>query len=142
MGETDRGYSKPLPVLSGLAGEYYGWCKLGELRFQRCGDCAAWRHVPREMCAECGSSKWDWVRSSGKGTIFTWTTAAVPLHPAFKGATPYAAVVVEMEEGVRVVSEVVDCAPEDLAVDMPVEVVFEEVTPEVTLPKFKRARSS
>jgi len=60
-------------------------------------------------------------------------------HPAFKGATPYAPVVVETEEGVRIVSELVDCAPDAVAIDMPVEVVFDAVTPEVTLPKFRRA---
>jgi hypothetical protein len=132
-------YTKPLPVLEGMTGEFYAWCKKGELRFQRCKQCAAWRHVPREMCAECGSREWEWARSSGRGRVFTWTTSAVPLHPAFKGATPYAAVVIEMEEGVRLVSRVSDCAPEDLAIDMPVRVAFEAVTDAVTLPMFERA---
>src|SRR5688572_23161173 len=104
-------YIKPLPSLEGLSGEFYGWCRKGELRFQRCAECGVWRHVPREMCAACGSMKWEWARSSGRGRVFTWTTTAVPLHPAFKAATPYAAVVIEMEEGVRIVSEIVDCAP-------------------------------
>lgn len=131
-------YSKPLPVLEGLTEEFYGWCRKGELRFQRCTECSAWRHVPREMCAECGSTDWDWQRSSGRGKVFTWTVAARPLHPAFAGATPYAPAVIEMEEGVRVLSEVVDCPPGQLAIDMPVEVVFDPVTSEVTLPKFKK----
>ncbi len=131
-------YSKPLPVLEGLTEEFYGWCRKGELRFQRCTECSAWRHVPREMCPECGSTDWDWQKSSGRGVVFTWTVAARPLHPAFAGAAPYAPVVVEMEEGVRVLSEVIDCPPGDLAIDMPVEVVFDAVTPDVTLPKFKR----
>lgn len=131
-------YTKPLPLLEGFAGEFYAWCKKGELRFQRCSDCRAWRHVPREMCAECSSMTWTWERSSGRGSIFTWTVTAMPLHPAFKGATPYAPVVVEMEEGVRIVSEMVDTKPEDLRIDMAVEVAFEAVTDEVTLPKFRR----
>jgi uncharacterized OB-fold protein len=133
---------KPLPVLQGLTGEFYGWCKKGELRFQQCKPCRAWRHVPREMCAECGSTEWEWAPSSGRGRVFTWTTTAVALHPAFKGATPYAPVVVEMDEGVRIVSEMVDCPPDELAIDMPVEVIFDAVTPEVTLPKFKRSKGS
>jgi hypothetical protein len=131
-------YTKPLPALEGLNGQFFAWCKQGELRFQRCSDCGRWRHVPREMCAECGSMKWEWQRSSGRGRIFTWTVTAMPLHPAFKDATPYAPVVVEMDEGVRLVSEVVDCKPDDLAIDMPVEVLFDAVTPAVTLPKFRR----
>jgi uncharacterized OB-fold protein len=61
------------------------------------------------------------------------------MHPAFQDDVPYAPVVVEMEEGVRVLSRVVDCAPEELQMDMPVEVTFEAVTPDVTLPLFRRA---
>ena len=135
----ESAYARPLPVLQGLTGEFYAWCAKGELRFQLCESCDAWRHVPREMCAECGSMRWQWKRSSGRGRVFSWTTTAVALHPAFKGATPYAPVVVETEEGVRIVSELVDCAPDAIAIDMPVEVVFDAVTPEVTLPKFRRA---
>ena len=131
-------YKKPLPVLEGLSAEFYGWCKKGELRFQKCGDCGNWRHVPREMCPDCGSTEWDWQASSGKGTVFTWTVAARPLHPGFADAAPYAPVVVEMEEGVRVLTEIIDCPPSDLKIDMPVEVVFESVTDDVSLPKFKR----
>jgi uncharacterized OB-fold protein len=135
---SDTPYTKPLPVLAGMTGEFYAWCAKGELRFQRCTDCRTYRHVPREMCAECGSMSWEWAPSSGRGRVFTYTIAAVPLHPAFKGATPYAAVVVEMEEGVRIVSELVDCAPDAVAIDTPVEVVFDAVTPAISLPKFKR----
>jgi len=136
-----RTYTKPLPVLEGLTKQFYDWCKQGELRFQRCTDCSAWRHVPREMCPACGSWSWQWARSSGRGQVFTWTTAARPLHPAFKDSAPYAPVVVEMEEGVRLLSEMIDTAPDALAIGMPVQVAFEAVTDEVTLPKF-RARSS
>ncbi len=132
-------YAKPLPELEGLSEEFYAWCKKGELRFQKCRGCATWRHVPREMCAACGSTEWEWQRSTGRGKVFTWTVAVRPLHPAFAGAAPYAPVVVEMEEGVRVLSEIVDCDPSDLQVDMPVEVVFDAVTDAVTLPKFKRS---
>ncbi len=132
-------YKKPLPELDGLTAEFYGWCKKGELRFQRCLSCNGWRHVPREMCPECASTDWEWQRSSGKGKIFTWTVAERPMHPGFADAAPYAPVVVELEEGVRVLTEMTDCMPSDLVIDMPVEVTFEAVTPEVTLPKFKKS---
>jgi uncharacterized OB-fold protein len=129
----------PLPTLTGLAGEFYGWCQKHELRFQRCRSCATWRHVPRELCASCGSWDWEWARSSGRGTVFTWTVAVRAMHPAFQDAVPYAPVVVEMEEGVRILSRVTDCPPDALAVGMPVTVAFDDVTPEVTLPTFRRA---
>jgi uncharacterized OB-fold protein len=60
------------------------------------------------------------------------------MHPAFADDAPYAAAVIEMEEGVRLVSRVIDCPPDDLAIGMPVEVIFEDVTPEITLPVFRR----
>ncbi len=134
-------YKKPLPELEGFSGEFYGFCKEGELRFQRCTDCRQWRHVPREMCAACGSVNWEWELSSGRGTIFSWTVADRALHPKFADDTPYAPTVVEMDEGVRLLSQVVDCPPDDLEIGMPVEVVFDDVTHEVTLPKFRMSRT-
>ncbi|MFN8103575.1 MAG: enoyl-CoA hydratase-related protein [Acidimicrobiia bacterium] len=133
-------YTKPLPELDGFAADFYGFCREGELRFQRCKACGVWRHVPREMCAECGSFDWEWARSSGRGTVFSWTVVERALHPEFAKDTPYAAVVVEMEEGPRLISQVVDCDPADLEIGMAVDVVFEEVTHDVTLPKFKLRR--
>jgi uncharacterized OB-fold protein len=141
MSQAEAQIPRPLPLLEGFAGEFYAHCKRGELHFQRCGDCAAWRHVPREMCPECGSWNWEWARSSGRGRVFSWTVVARALHPAFQDACPYAPVVIEMEEGVRILSELVDCAPDALEIDMPVEVVFTDETEEVTLPRFRRIAS-
>lgn len=132
-------YNKPLPLMAGMTEEFYDFCKQRELRFQRCQRCGRWRHVPREMCAACGSWDWEWAKSSGRGRVFTWTVVARPMHPAFMQDVPYTAVVVEMEEGVRVVTTLVDCPPEDIRMNMPVEVVFEDVTKKVTLPRFRRA---
>jgi len=137
MGETPT--PKPLPELEGFAKDFYEGCQRGELLFQCCGGCDAWRHVPRELCAQCGSWEWAWKASSGRGRVFTWTVVTRPLHPAFAEAVPLAAVVVELEEGVRLLTHVVNCPPDELEMEMPVEVVFEAITPEVTLPKFRRA---
>jgi uncharacterized OB-fold protein len=128
----------PLPVLRDLAGEFYGWCATGELRFQRCTACSAWRHVPRELCPDCGSWEWEWARSAGRGTLFSWTLVERPMHPAFADNVPYAAAVVEMEEGVRIVTRI-DAPADDLAVGMALEVTFEKVAGDVTLPRFRRA---
>jgi uncharacterized OB-fold protein len=138
MSELGAAYDKPLPELEGFSGDFFGFCAEGELRFQRCGDCGVWRHVPRELCAECGSWTWSWERSSGRGSVFSWTVVGRALHPAFGESVPYAPVIVELAEGVRMLSSVVDCPPEELAIGMPVEVVFDAVTPEVTLPRFRR----
>ncbi len=140
MSEVGTEYHKPLPAMRDLTKQFYGWCKQRELRFQRCTNCGAWRHVPREVCAQCGSWQWEWARSSGRGKVFTWTVVKRAMHPAFQADVPYAASVIEMEEGVRLVSRVLDCGPDDLEMDMPVAVAFEDVSPEVTLPLFRRAR--
>jgi uncharacterized OB-fold protein len=139
MSQSAAQTARPLPEMEGLTKEFYDFCKRGVLHFQRCSDCRAWRHVPREMCAECGSWEWTWEASSGRGKIFSWTVVARALHPAFRDDAPYAPVIVEMEEGVRLLSQVIDVPPDALEIDMPVEVCFEAVTPEVTLPKFRRA---
>jgi len=72
--------------------------------------------------------------------VFTWTVVARAMHPAFQDSVPYAPVVIEMEEGVRLLSTVVDCTPDALQIGMAVEVVFEPVTPEITLPKFRKTK--
>lgn len=132
-------YFKPLPVLRGLAKEYYGWLKKHELHFQRCTNCGTWRHTPREICPNCGSSEVEWAKSSGKGKVYTWTVTHQPMHPTFVNDVPYAVVTVELEEGPRVITNVIDCPPDELKIGMPVTAVFEDVTDEVTLLKFKRA---
>jgi len=141
MSQAEAQIPTPLPVLEELAKDLYGHCKRRELHFQRCSDCGTWRHVPRDMCAACGSWSWEWARSSGRGQVFTWTVVVRALHPAFQDACPYAPVVIEMEEGVRILSKVTDCPPDQLEIDMLVEVVFEDVTEDVTLPMFRRVAS-
>lgn len=131
--------TRPLPVMSGLAKEFYDWCHQGELRFQRCNQCGSWRHVPREICGECTSFDWEWARASGEGVVYTWTVVARALHPAYATAVPYAAVVVELSEGVRLVSRVLDCPVDELRIGMPLRVDFEAVSADVSLPCFRRA---
>ena len=138
MTETHQ-YKRPVPKMRGFAAEFYAYCKQHELRFQRCASCGTWRHVPRDMCAQCGSFEWEWAKSSGKGKLFSWTTAMQPMLPQFADLVPYSPVVVELEEGVRMLSWLTDVKDDDLKLDLPVEVMFDDVTPEVTLPKFKRA---
>lgn len=128
-------YIKPLPQLTPDSKEFWDGCKRHELLIQRCKGCGTYRHYPRPMCHKCNSMNAEWVRVSGKGKVFSWTVTARAFYPGFE--VPYAVVIIELDEGVRMVSNVVDCKPEDLYIGMPVEVVFEDVTKEITLPKFK-----
>jgi uncharacterized protein len=117
--------NKPLPKPEGLNAEFYEHCARCELRFQRC-ECGVWRHPPRVLCVACGSERWEWALASGRGRVFTWTVTHQALHPAYADDVPYALLVVEMNEGVRMVSTLRDLDPVDLALDLPVEVMFEE----------------
>jgi uncharacterized OB-fold protein len=141
MTQTSTEYGKPLPTMAGFAKEFYEHCRQGELRFQRCTSCGKWRHVPRHKCGACSSWEWEWARSSGRGQVFSWTVVCRPMHPEFV-EVPYAPAIIEMEEGVRLVSWVVDCPPDELRKGLPVEVFFDSVTDEVTLPKFVKGASN
>ena len=132
-------YKLPFPRAGGRAAEFYAFCKNHELRFQRCSDCETWRHIPRDMCARCGSFKWEWARSSGKGKLFSWSTVTPPMMPQFAESVPYSPAIVELEEGVRMIAWLVGVRPDQLQLGMPLQVVFDDVTPEVTLPKFALA---
>jgi uncharacterized OB-fold protein len=125
----------PQPV--GLNAEFYAHCAAGELRFQRCTACATWRHPPRARCAACGSDAWEWALASGRGAVFSWTVTHRPLDPAFADEVPYAVLVVEMEEGPRVVGNLRGLAPSELTLGLPVSVVFEPVAEKVALTHFE-----
>ena len=126
------------PTPEGLNAEFYAACAKGKLYFQRCDACATWRHPPRTLCATCGSWKWSWQPSNGRGRVYTWTVTHQPLHPAFTDETPYAVIVVELEEGVRLVSGLRDCAPSELKLDLAVVVEIEKVSDTMALPFFRR----
>jgi len=79
----------------------------------------------------------EWVRVSGRGKVYTWTTIYQRYHPAFAEELPYNVTMVALEEGPRLLANIVDCKNEDLRIGMEVEVVFEDVTEEITLPKFR-----
>ena len=138
MSQTATEYEKPLPLMEGFSQEFYRRCQQQQLCFQRCTGCGKWRHVPRHRCGACGSWDWEWARSKGLGRVFSWTVVRRPMHPTFVEEIPYAPAIIEMDEGVRLVSWVVDCPPDELTKGTPVEVFFDAVTPEVTLPKFRR----
>jgi hypothetical protein len=137
-----RQVSRPVPDPDGLNAEWYSHCARGELRFQRCDSCKAWRHLPRLMCPQCGSSDWSWERSSGRGKIYTWTITHQAMHPAFTAEVPYAVIVVELDEGVRMVAGLRGLEPERLSLGLPVAVEFEPVADEVAMPWFRPVQAT
>lgn len=128
----------PLPAITPDVAPFYDAARRGELHFQRCTDCRAWRHYPRPACPACLSRAFTWERASGRGTVYTWTIVHGPTLPAFEAALPYNVVDVLLEEGLHFVSQVLDCPPQAIHAGMPVEAVFVALTADVTLVKFRR----
>ena len=126
---------RPKPAINRDNAFFWEGVEAGELRIQRCTKCSALRHPPGPACPECGSLDWDTVAASGRGTIYSYVVPHYPPVPMFE--YPYIVVLVELEEGVRFVSNVVDVAPEAVEIGMPVEVVFTKVDDELTLPLFR-----
>ena len=135
MTESHAGRMLPNPI--GPNAELYAHWAQGELRLQRCTDCNTWRHPPRFLCASCGSARYAWELVSGRGRVFTWTVTHRAVDPAFE--PPYAIVVVELEEGPRLVGNIVGLEPEALALDLEVVVELEVVSDTIALVTFRPA---
>jgi uncharacterized OB-fold protein len=117
---------------------FWDGTKAGELRLQRCEDCAHAYFPPRPFCPKCASRKVGWFRASGRGTLYSYVIHHRPM-PGF--TPPYSIAVVEVAEGPRMMTNIVQCpqTPEALQLDMPVEVVFTQVSDEISLPQWKPA---
>ena len=108
-----------------------------KLGIQRCTDCSALRHPPRPMCGECGSMEWEAIESSGRGTIASFT---VLTHPQFPGYDyPLIIILVDLEEGTRLTSQLVGCEPADVDFDLPVQMLIREDADGFKIPVFKLA---
>lgn len=132
--------AKPLPQVSAEMAPFFAAARRHELVVQRCRGCGAHRFPARDRCSACLSREADWTRVSGRGTVFSYAVMHQVYHPGFADEVPYAIVVIELEEGVRVLSNVIGCPVPEIRIGMPVEVVFDEVGTEVTLPKFRPRR--
>jgi uncharacterized OB-fold protein len=112
--------------------------KQHRLVFQKCKGCGLFVNRPRPMCPRCLSTEKEWVPSEGKGKVYAAVTFvyANAAYPGIK--VPYAVVVVELVEGVRMISNMYDVAPEDVQIGMTVEVVFDDLADDLTLPKFRK----
>ena len=130
-------YLKTLPEPSALTKPFWEGCKKHELLVQRCKDCGTLRWVPEEFCPDCLSTNYEWEKMSGEGTIYTFTIMYRAPIPAFKEDIPYVVSFVELKEGPRMMTNIVNCKPDDVKMRMPVRVFFDDVTDEITLAKFE-----
>jgi uncharacterized protein len=129
--------AKPVPEITDDLRPFFEAAREGRLVVQRCPDCGTLRFPPREICSRCLGRRAEWASVSGRGRVYSYNVMHQVYHPGFAEEVPYAVVLVELEEGCRFLSNLVDCPREKVRIGLPVEVVFERMTDEVTLPKFR-----
>ena len=126
---------RPRPAISQDTAFFWEGAKRGELLIQRCVSCGRLRHPPGPMCPQCGSQEWDTVRSTGRGEVYSFVVYHYPVVPPFEA--PYLVALIELEEGVRIVSNLIEIKPDDVKIGQAVEVRFVAVDDELTLPMFE-----
>lgn len=132
--------AKPVPVVQPWAQPFWEAARQHKLILQTCNACERPIHYPRIACPHCGADDLGWREASGRGTIYSYTVVESNAPSAFVADMPYVVAVIRLEEGVQMLSNVVDCDPAELHCDQPVEVAFAPLDAEFTLPVFRPVR--
>jgi uncharacterized OB-fold protein len=128
-----------LPTIDEDTAPWWQATRESRLLVKRCAECGRAHFYPRPFCPHCWSENVDWEQVSGRATLYTWSVVHVNDLPPFGERVPYVAAIVDLAEGPRMMTNVVDCDPADLAVGMELEVTYREETDDVTLPVFRPA---
>lgn len=129
-------YTKQLPLITSSDRPFWEAARRHELMAYRCLNCGTFYSQVTE-CVNCDNPRMNWVKVSGRGQVFTFCIFHQLYHPAWKDDLPYNVAWVKLEEGPILLGNITDCPNEDIYIEMPVEVVFEDITKEITLPKFR-----
>lgn len=132
--------SLPAPIVNADSAAYWEGARNDTLLLQRCGDCGTLRFFPRFLCTECGSDHTEWSEASGRGTVHSFTIVHRAAFPEFQALAPYVVALVDLEEGPRMMTNIVGADARDVAIGDAVTVVFEDRGTEgAKVPQFKRA---
>jgi len=126
-----------IPVANPDTQAFWDGAGRGELMLQRCVVCQAFRHPPSPICHNCLSNKHEWLKASGRGTVFTFVVVRQAPARGWGDRVPYVVAVVALEEGPHYLTNIVGIAPEAVTIGMPVEVMFEELDGTTKLPVFR-----
>jgi len=129
--------TRPLPQTQPWSEKFWEGTRQRKLLVQHCRKCDANIFYPRKFCPECWSAELDWIEASGKARVYMFSTAYDMVEPKFAEDLPYTIAYVDLEEGIRLMTRIVECEPEDIHIDMEVEVVFHELNENFHLPYFK-----
>ncbi len=128
-----------LPTIEAESRPYWDAAAEGRLLVRTCRDCGEAHHYPRPFCPACWSESVEWSEASGRATLYTWSTVHVNGMPPFAERVPYVAAVVDLEEGPRLMTNIVGCDPDTLSIGMSLVVDFEDLTDEIKSPVFRPA---
>jgi uncharacterized OB-fold protein len=131
---------KPSPPVDPWTKPYWAAASEHKLLLQYCPACAKHIFYPRRYCPFCDSDQLDWVESAGKGKVYAFTVVCNNAPSAFIADMPYVIAIVKLTEGVQMMTNIVGCNPDEVRSEMAVEVVFEKLNEEITLPKFRPSR--
>lgn len=127
----------PVPAITPALAPFFAAAKRGALVVQRCSSCGTLRFPAREVCSRCLSRDAAWVPVSGRGKVWSFVVMHQAAHPWFAARVPYAVVQVELDEGVRIISNLFGVPPQEIHIGQPVEVVFDTLDDDVALPRFR-----
>lgn len=132
-----NGTARPLPVMDVESAPFWAATRDRKFLIRHCNACGRNHFYPRHCCPHCWSENCEWRAAAGKGRVFSYTVIHYNEALPFKDMVPYIVALIELDEGVRVTANIVEATPEVVHVGMPVEVVYERITDEVTLPQFR-----
>ncbi len=130
-------YKKPLPQPTPWSKPFWDGCKKRKLLIQQCKSCKKYIFYPKLFCPFCLSPDLAWAEATGRGKIYSYTIVHSYQPSEFSEDVPYVVAVIELDEGVQMMSNIVDCKPDEIRCDMKVEVVFDKINEKFSLPKFK-----
>ena len=130
---------KPLPQPDAVSAPYWAAAREGRLLVQECASCGNRQWYPRALCTRCGAEP-GWLTCSGRGVVHTFTVIRQMGMPGFRDETPYVVAMIELEEGPRLMGNVLDVAVEDVRIGMAVEVVFVDSADDIGVPQWRPRR--
>jgi uncharacterized OB-fold protein len=134
-------YTKPIPVPDNISRTFWENAKAHKLLLQRCRDCGTYQSFPQSCCRRCLADNPEWIESSGKGKVYSFTIIHRPPSHSFEEDVPYIVAIIELDEGPRLMSNIIEAKPDEVQVNMRVEVIFDDINSMISLPRFRPIRS-
>lgn len=141
LGLSDEDFVKPLPKPTKWSKPFWDGTKNKKLLLKTCKHCGHIDHPPYLYCTNCSGEESEWVEASGKATLYAYAVNTYGVPYPFVEDLPYVLAMIDLPEGPRMISNIVECDVEKLEKGMQVEVIFEEVSEDVTLPKWRPVQS-